>query len=80
MPDHQNARTALLMASDDSIDQDIQRHIPNLSIDQLNIVTRINQRPADRQQPQRRKLFLGDAAADGRMRWVYDGNSHFCFF
>ena len=44
-----------------------KRHRAELGIDQPDLVSRIDERPANREQPQRRQMVVGYAAADRRV-------------
>ena len=54
----------------------LKRHRPELRIDQLDMVSIINQRTTDTQESQGRKLLLGYPAANGGMRHVDEENTH----
>ena len=47
-----------------------------LAVEQTNLVSVVDQRPADREQAQRRQVIVRDAAAYRRMRHVDQKNAH----
>gem|GEM_PF-6687477 len=51
-------------------------HRPELPVDEADLVAVVDQRPADREQPQRREVVVRDAAADRRMRYVDEEDAH----
>src|SRR5438445_7237449 len=52
------------------------RHRTKLAVDQAYDVSVVDQRPADREQAQRRQMIVGNSAADRRMRHVDEENTH----
>jgi hypothetical protein len=61
---------------DGAADDVVVRQRPELRVEQRHVVTGVNQRPADRQQPERRQLLPRDAAPDRRVRRVHDQHAH----
>ena len=53
-----------------------RRHRAELAIEQPDIVAVIDQRPANGQQPERRQMIIGNAAANGRVGNVDQKNTH----
>ena len=66
----------LRIAAQGVINEHRKRHRPELGVDQAHAMTDIEQRTADRQQPERRQMIVGHAAADGRMRRVDQHDVH----
>ena len=52
------------------------RHRAELAVDQADVVAVVDQRPADREQAERRQVVVGDAAADRGMRHVDQEDAH----
>jgi hypothetical protein len=53
-----------------------RRHRPELGIQQTDVVTVVDQRSADREQPERRQVIVGNPAADRRMRHIDEEDAH----
>ena len=63
-------------AIDDFDDEPVERHGPELAVDQYDPVPVVDQRPAHAQQAEWRQLLLGNAAADRRVRYVDEKDAH----
>ncbi len=57
-------------------DDGLRRHRAELAIDQANLMAVIDQRPADREQTQRRQMVIRNPAADRWMRHVDQEDTH----
>ena len=53
-----------------------QAHGAKLGVEQLDFVSGIEQGTAQSQEAERRKMLVGDAAADGGVRWVKEEEFH----
>jgi hypothetical protein len=53
-----------------------QRQRAEFGIQQLHVVAIVDQRPADRQQAERRQMLVRDAAADRWMPWIDQQDPH----
>ena len=72
MAQHYCVRSAI----PDFRDNAIHGHRPELGVQQLHLMSGIEQRASQGQQPEGRQMFLRDAAANGRMRRVDQQYSH----
>ena len=61
-------------AADDLGREILQRHRPELSVDQLDPVTIVDERAADTEQAEWRQLLLRDTASDCRMGNIHQKN------
>src|ERR1051325_3908098 len=76
MPDQNDFRAEFQCFCDDIG----RRHRPKFTVQQVDLVFGIQQRAAERQQPERRKMLAGNAAADGWMGWVDEQNLHTLYY
>ena len=55
-----------------------RRRVVKIAVKQLHLVASVQQRPANRQQAERRQMLARHAGADGRVRDVDEGDFHGC--
>ena len=60
----------------DLLRERLRRRIVKIAVKELHLVPRVNQRPADGQQAERRQMLARHAGTDGRMCGVDEGDFH----
>jgi hypothetical protein len=72
VPDHQH----LGPVGDDALDHFVVSQRADFRVEQFDVMAGVDQRPADREQAQRRQLLQRNAAADCDMRRIEQKNAH----